>query len=353
MSLTGHLEVILTKKAGKIIYPLKKRKYLIGRYSIEEIQRHPKYYNGLPDWTRRLIDEAESSIVLKDVEKGPGANYISRAQCFLEPDDGYARIIDLKSHNRTYVNGKRIQSNEETYEVRYFYPGDTVSIGAGVVNLKYQTCPALNYKNHALFAGWGENATDLELIRNNADALKREIVRRGFAGNIEEKIGAGIAKKEILEALRKIGEKIGEESVLLFYFAGKSSRGRSFKLQFQDGAISAKELFGALNEMWCQKLFIMDGPHTADIGPYEMPPRSVLIGNRAEAGEGEIKSRSGEVMGYLTRAVCKALEGQGRLDVHSLVEGIKRDGMIRAVKQEVAYHRQTRIVLPSEMRSFF
>ncbi|MBW1803002.1 MAG: FHA domain-containing protein, partial [Deltaproteobacteria bacterium] len=310
MSHIGELECIHTKNAKKIRYPVGKKKYLVGRCSKEAILSQPDYYHQLPAWVQKLISETNHSIVLGGFNGGREKNYISRAQLWIEPENGFAKIIDLNSENRTYVNGRRIQADKDTYEVRYIMPEDTVAIGAGVINLKYRPLPHISYPNHALFVGYGDTEDDLQLIRNNVDALKQEVARRGFAGNIFEIIGFDAIKKDIFDALTQIVSRVAEDAILMFYFAGYNQKKRSVKLKVLDGTISCKELFDHLKGYMCQKLFIVDGPHTSGIGRHELPPRSIFIGNMAEFGEGEIRSRDGNVMRYLTRAICKALKGE-------------------------------------------
>jgi hypothetical protein len=348
MSVIAELECILTTRAVREKFPLKRGKYLIGRCSKEEIKGYAGYYNRLPDWARGFIDDATHSIPIRGCGNGSEDYYISRAQIWLAPGETHARIIDLRSKNRTYVNGSRVQSDDEGYEVRYIYPGDTVSIGAGVVNLKYRLLPQVRYPHHALLVGYEEDEEDLETVRNNVYALKKEIVKRGFAGNTLEFTGAEARKDRILTELRDLGKETPEDSVLLFYFAGNTQRSRSRKLRVYDGYISPKELFGALKASWCQKLFIMDGPYTSVMTKYDMPPRSVLIGNREEAWEGGIKSRSGDIMRYLTRAVCKALQGRESIDMKTLLNEIRKDSLIHSARQEVVCARKTLIELPGE-----
>lgn len=348
MPAIAELECTLTQKARREKFPLEKGPYLIGRSSKEEIRRHPAYYDRLPDWAKALIDGATHSIPIRGLGVGREACYISRAQIWLEPREAYAKIVDLKSMNRTYVNGTRVQSDDDSYEMRYVYPEDTISIGAGVANLKYKLLHRTHYPHHALFVGCGEDVGDLESIRNSVYALKKEIVGRGFAGNTLEYIGSEARKKEILLELEKMGDELGEDSVLLFYFAGNTQRGRSRKLRVHDGSISPKELFGVLSDSRCQKLFIMDGPHTSAWAGHEMPPRSALIGNTEEAWEAEVKSRSGDIMRYLSLTVCKAFQTHDSIDIKRLVEDIRRNPLIHSVRQEVACVRKTWIVLPRQ-----
>ena len=95
-----------------------------------------------------------------------------------------------------------------------------------------------------------------------------------------------------------------------------------------------------------QKLFIIDGPRTTSIAKKDIPPRSILIGNKHEAGEGAIKSRNGYVMRYLTHALCKALEGEEIINVKSLMEQVSRDSLIHSIQQEVEVRRGAQIELP-------
>ena len=347
MSIIGELECTFTKKAKKEKFLIKEGVHLIGRCTKRQIKGDPHYYKKLPEWTKNLIEATKYSIIIRGSGNGRENNYISRAQIWLDPGDSYARIVDLNSKNKTYVNGTKIQSDEDTYEIRYIYPEDTVSIGGGVANLKYKIRPQKTYTNHAIFVGSGEE-DDLEVAKNSIDALKKEIVKRGFAGNIEALIGDEARKDGILTYLEKIGKEVREDSILLFYFVGYAKKSRSCKLRVYDGYITSKELFDALMESWCQKLFILDGPYTSGVSEYEMPPRSVLIGNKEEVGEGKIKSRDGNVLRYLTRAICKALEGRQEINVANLMEEVKKDPLIHYVRQSVAYRRNTRIALQGE-----
>ena len=348
MSYIGELECIHTRNAKKIHYPVEKKKYLVGRCTKEAIQRQTDYYHQLPGWVQKLISETEHSIVLSGFNGGREKNYISRAQLWVEPENGFVKIIDLNSENRSYVNGTRIQADKDTYEVRYIMPEDTIAIGAGVINLRYRPLPHISYPNHALFVGYGDTEEDLQFIRNNVDALKQEMARRGFAGNTSEIIGFDAIKKDIFDALTQIVSRVAEDAIFLFYFAGYNQKKRSFKLKVLDGNISSKELFDHLKGYMCQKLFIVDGPHTSGIGHHELPPRSIFIGNTAEVGEGEIRSRDGNVMRYLTRAICKALEGEKEMDIRMLFNKIRADTMLHSVQQEVFMTRKTVIVLPAE-----
>ncbi|MBN2124289.1 MAG: FHA domain-containing protein [Deltaproteobacteria bacterium] len=323
--------------------------YLIGRSSKEEIRERPDLFYRLPQWARRLIESARHSITIQMPDRSPEQAYISRAQLWLEAGEGSARIADLGSKNSTYVNGVRLQSNGDNYEIRTVYPDDVVSIGAGAANIRYRALPRARYSNHALFVGWGETEEDLEMVANNVDAIKKEAALRGFAGNMDVLTGLEARKKDILSALERMASRVQEDSLLLFYFVGWTGGGRNLKLRVEDGQISARELFALLMGSWCQKLFILEGPRTSALARIEMPPRSVLIGNREEAGEGGIKSRNGETMRYLTRAICKALEGRDAIDIHALVQAVERDSLIHSARQEVACHRKTWILLPGEM----
>ena len=351
MAIIGELECTFTKKAKKEKYLIKEGVHLIGRCTKKQIKGDPHYYKHLPEWTKNLIEATQYSIIIRGSGDDRDDHYISRAQIWFDPSDSYARIVDLHSKNKTYVNGARIQSDADTYEIRYIYPEDTVSIGGGVANLKYKVRPKKTYSNHAIFIGSGEGE-NLEVVRNSIDALKKQIVKRGFAGNIQALIGDGARKDITLTYLEKIGKEVREDSILLFYFVGSAKRSRSCKLRVYDGYITPKELFQALMESWCQKLFILDGPYTSDVSEYEMPPRSVLIGNNDEVGEGKIKSRDGNMLRYLTRAICKALEGRQEINIENLVEEVKKDPLIHYVQQSVAYRRNTRISLQGETSEF-
>ena len=217
MTIIGELECTFTKKAKKEKYLIKEGVHLIGRCTKRQIQGDPHYYKHLPEWTKNLIEATQYSIIIKGSGDDRDDHYISRAQIWLDPCDSYAKIIDLHSKNKTYVNGTRIQSDEESYEIRYLYPEDTVSIGGGVANLRYKIRPQKTHNNHAVFIGSGEDK-NLEVVRNSMDALKKEIVKRGFAGNIGALIGDEARKDSILAYLEKIGKKVQEDSILLFYF---------------------------------------------------------------------------------------------------------------------------------------
>lgn len=346
MSAFGELECTCTRKAVKETYPITKGRYIIGRCSKDEIQANLSYYERLPGWVKELIEGAEYSIALRSRAMGRESGYISRAQIWLEVTDEFAKVVDLHSKNKTFVNGSEVQSNQETYEVRYVFPEDLVSIGSGAANLRYRMRKQLSYTHHAVLVGWSEDEAGLEILCNNIDSLKKEIVGRGFAGNIEEYIGRDARKQDILEKMEQLGKEVAEDAILLFYFVGDTRTGRSCKLRVQDGHISSRELFGPLMEAWCQKLFVVDGPRTSSIAKKDMPPRSVLIGNRDEAGEGGIKSRNGYMMHYLTHAVCKALERRNKISIRKLFEAIRRDALIHSIRQEVEFRRGTLIELP-------
>ena len=346
MSTFAELECTCTRKALRKTFPIDKGTYIIGRCSKAEVQGNPAYCARLPEWARELIDGAEYSISLRSKAMGRESGYISRAQIWLEVTDEFAKVVDLHSKNKTFVNGSEVQSNQETYEVRYVFPEDLVSIGSGVANLRYRIRDRISYTHHAMLVGWGEDDEDLEVVYNNVESLKKEIVGRGFAGNIEECIGHEATKENILGKLERMGKMVAEDSILLFYFVGDTRALRSCKLKVQDGHITSKELFKPLMDAWCQKLFIVDGPRTSSIAKKDMPPRTILIGNKDEAGEGGIKSRNGFVMRYLTHAVCKALEGKEKMNVNSLMEQVRRDSLVHSIQQEVEFRRGTLIELP-------
>ena len=346
MSTFAELECTCTRKALRKTFPIDKGKYVIGRCSKAEVQGNQAYYAKLPDWARELIEDTEYSISLRSEAMGRESGYISRAQIWLEVTDEFAKVVDLHSKNKTFVNGSEVQSNEETYEVRYVFPEDLVSIGSGVANLRYRIRDRISYKHHAMLVGWAEDKEGMEVVNNNIESLKKEIVGRGFAGNIEECIGHEAIKENILAKLERIGKMVSEDSILLFYFVGDDRPFRSCKLMLQGNHINSEELFKPLMDTWCQKLFIIDGPRTTSIAKKDIPPRSVLIGNKHEAGEGAIKARNGYVMRYLTHALCKALEGEEKINVKSLMEQVSRDSLIHSIQKEVAVRGAARPVLP-------
>lgn len=118
------------------MFPIVQGGVLIGRRSREEIKNHLLYYRRLPEWARKLIDSATSSITLNS--KDITTSYISKAHIWLEPHDEFARIVDLASKNGTYVNGEMMRSDDHIHEVRLVGPEDTVSIAKGIVLLRYK-----------------------------------------------------------------------------------------------------------------------------------------------------------------------------------------------------------------------
>ena len=277
---------------------------------------------------------------------GRESGYISRAQIWIEVTDEFAKVVDLHSKNKTFVNGSEVQSNEETYEVRYVFPEDLVSIGSGVANLRYRIRDRISYKHHAMLVGWAEDKEGMEVVNNNIESLKKEIAGRGFAGNIEECIGHEAIKENILAKLERMGRTAAEDSILLFYFVGDDRPFRSCKLMLQGSHINSEELFKPLMDTWCRKLIIIDGPRTTSITKKDIPPKSVLIGNKHEAGGGAVKSRNGYVMRYLTHALCKALEGEEKINVKSLMEQVSRDSRIHSLQRKVVAQKGSLIELP-------
>lgn len=335
MSAFAELECTCTRKALRQTFPITKGKYIIGRCTKAEVQGNPGYYATLPDWARELIDGAEYSISLRSKAMGRESGYISRAQIWLEVTDEYAKLVDLFSKNKTFVNGSEMQADEETYEVRYVFPEDLVSIGSGVANLRYRLRDRASYKHRAMLVGWADDKAGMEIVENSIESLKKEIVGRGFAGNIEECIGHAAIKENILAKLERMGKTAAEDSILLFYFVGDDRPFRSCKMMVQGSHINSEELFKPLMDTWCQKLFIIDGPRTTSIAGGDIPPRSILIGNKHAAGGGAIRSRNGYVMRYLTHALCKALEDKEKIKMKSLMERVSRDSLIHSIQREV------------------
>jgi pSer/pThr/pTyr-binding forkhead associated (FHA) protein len=346
MSAFAELECTCTRKALRQTFPIKKGSYIIGRCSKAEVQGNPTYYAKLPDWAKELIDDAEYSISLRSKAMGRESGYISRAQIWFEVTDEYAKVVDLYSKNKTFVNGSEVQADEETYEVRYVFPEDLVSIGSGVANLRYRLRDRTGYAHHALLVGWADNKEDMEIVDNNIESLKKEIVGRGFAGNIAECTGHEATKENIMAKLERMGRMVTEDSILLFYFVGDSRPFRSCKLMVQGDHITSDELFKPLMDVWSQKLFIIDGPRTTSIVKGDIPPKSILIGNKQEAREGAINSRNGYVMRYLTHALCKALEEKEKIMVKSLMEQVGRDALIHSIQKEVEV-RKGSLIKPS------
>ncbi|MFC1580413.1 FHA domain-containing protein [Thermodesulfobacteriota bacterium] len=346
MSTFAELECTCTRKALRKTFPIDKGKYVIGRCSKAEVQGNQAYYAKLPDWARELIKDTEYSISLRSEAMGRESGYISRAQIWLEVTDEFAKIVDLHSKNKTFVNGSEVQANEETYEVRYVFPEDLISIGSGVANLRYRLRDRVSYKHHAMLVGWAKDKEEMEIVYNNIESLKKEIAGRGFAGNIEECIGHEAIKENILAKLERMGKMVAEDSILLFYFVGDARPFRSCKLNVQENHITSDELFKPLMDAGCQKLFIIDGPRTSSIAKEDVPPKSILIGNRQQAGEGEIKSRNGFVMRYLTHALCKALEGKEKINVKSLMEQVEKDALIHSIHRKKEIRKGTLIELP-------
>ena len=167
MSAFGELECTCTRKAVKETYPINKGKYIIGRCSKDEIQANLSYYDRLPGWVRQLIEGAEYSISLRSKAMGSESSYISRAQIWLEVTDEFAKVVDLHSKNKTFVNGSQVRSTHETYEVRYVFPEDLVSIGSGAANLRYRMRKQESDLNPSMPASWSEEEGDLEILRNS------------------------------------------------------------------------------------------------------------------------------------------------------------------------------------------
>ena len=167
MSTFGELECTCTRKAVKETYPINKGKYIIGRCSKDEIQANLSYYERLPDWVRQLIEGAEYSISLRSKAMGHESSYISRAQIWLEVTDEFAKVVDLHSKNKTFVNGSQVRSTLETYEVKYVFPEDLVSIGSGAANLRYRTRKQESEAHQSMPGAWSEDEGDLEILCNS------------------------------------------------------------------------------------------------------------------------------------------------------------------------------------------
>ena len=174
MSTFAELECTCTRKALRKTFPIDKGKYVIGRCSKTEVQGNQAYYAKLPDWARELIEDTEYSISLRSEAMGRESGYISRAQIWLEVTDEFAKVVDLHSKNKTFVNGSEVQSNEETYEVRYVFPEDLVSIGSGVANLRYRIRDRISYKHHAMLVGWAEDKEGMEVVISGQFLLDSE-----------------------------------------------------------------------------------------------------------------------------------------------------------------------------------
>lgn len=203
-----------------------------------------------------------------------------------------------------------------------------------------------------MLVGWAEDKEEMEIVYNNIESFKKEIVGRGFAGNIEEYIGHEAIKENILAKLERMGKMVAEDSTLLFYFVGDARPFRTCKLMVQKNHITSDELFKPVMDTGCQKLIIVDGPRTSSIAKKDIPQRSILIGNKHEAGEEEIKSRNGFVMRYLTHTLCKALEGKEKINAKSLMAQVKKDSLIHSIHREKEIRKGTLIELPRDESAF-
>lgn len=271
--------------------------------------------------TKREIPKVFGELELAiQIIAGNRAGSISRNHCaILSDEEGNFNVIDLNSHNGTFLNDQRLQKNAK-YPLKL---GDIIRL-ANTASLKISGYLDTLTNNHALLIGYDDKC--FEGGKKALDNIIKHLDQRGFRGNIRRAHGEKGTKQEVLGYLEKLNPLTTPDTHLLLYYAGIGQEG----LHLGKERISPEELYTSLNNLRGKKAIILDyceASEFLDEKKYNLPLRTLIIAATAERNTKHYTADSKRVAalgGELTTALIQYFnENPGRINLDDLKEQLR------------------------------